>query len=174
MKPHEVFILVILCILTLYILLIILDLIFVFSFKSILRKHNKSLAVILNTKYDNIQKMISVIDKYGITIDSPALKEFENIDVKDLNKQYTAKCKAARDILSILRNELVFLSSSHPILEQDEIFVMAKENIIQLDDVYRVNIAMYNADVLGYNYWIRFLPCRYIFLLLKTKTKDLI
>ena len=79
MKPHEVFILVILCILALYILLIILDLIFVFSFKSILRKHNKSLAVILNTKYDNIQKMISVIDKYGISIDSPALKEFENI-----------------------------------------------------------------------------------------------
>ena len=174
MKPHEIVILTILIIAALYLLLVITDLIFVFTFNSILKKHNKSLSVILNTKYDNLKKILLIFEKLNIKINENILANFNKIKLSDLNKQYTASCKTARDTLSILRNEVLFVASNNPVLEKHNEFLMAKENILELDDVYRVNIAMYNADILGYNYWVRFLPCRYIFLLAKIKTKELI
>ena len=174
MEPWQITLLVIGIIFLGYVLLFITNIGFVHFFKSTLRKHNKALAVILNTKYDNLSKLINITKKLGETFDEDLLNKFYSLEPKDFAKQYTEKCKDARDILSLLKNQIIYLSSTNPSLEKHNEFQLLKDNVIELDVVYRVNIAMYNADVLGYNYWIRFLPFRYVFLLLKFKEKDLI
>ena len=68
----------------------------------------------------------------------------------------------------------MFISNDHPELNSDMEFVQNKNNVNELDVQYRNNVIMYNADVLGYNYWIRFLPCRFIFQMFKIKKKEII
>ena len=61
----------------------------------------------------------------------------------------------------------MFVVNQHPDLTNDPEFVQVKNNIIESDSIYRNNVTMYNADVLGYNYWIRFFPCKFIFKLFR-------
>ena len=174
METWQIILLIISIIIVLYIILFVTNIVFIFSFKSILRKHNKSLSVILNTKYDNLKRLVLILEKHQVELDKDLVDKLNSLNPKDFAKQYTKECKEARDVLSQLRNNITYISTLYPNLEKHNEFQLAKDNVIELDDVYRINIAMYNADVLGYNYWIRFLPFRYVFLLFKLKKKDLI
>lgn len=155
-------------------LLLILDLIFVGSFKTILKRHNKTMNVILMAKYDNIKTVMSVLDKLQFQVDPKMTSTLSAIDPKTFVEQDTPECKKAREDLTYLRSEIFYICRKNPSLEKDEEFVIAKNNILEMDTVYRSTVAMYNADALGYNYWIRFMPFRWVFLLFKVKQKELI
>ena len=47
-------------------------------------------------------------------------------------------------------------------------------NVEEAEKLYRQHVVLYNADVLGYNFWISFFLTRYIYKILKRKTKDII
>jgi hypothetical protein len=155
-------------------LLLIIDLSLIGTFHTILKRHNKAMNVIIMTKYDNIQKLISVLDEIEFPIDAKLRDVFTSIDTKVFICQDTKECKQARDKLTYIQSEIFFLSRKHSALETNDKYVIAKNNILETDVVYRNTVAMYNADVLGYNYWIRFMPYRWLFLILKIKKKSLI
>ena len=80
----------------------------------------------------------------------------------------------SKNTLSYLRDELMFAANQHPELKDDFEFNQVKKNINDTDIQYRSTVAMYNADVLGYNYWINFLPAKYIKHIFKLKEKQMI
>lgn len=105
-------------------------------------------------------------DKYMVTI--------RELRIEDFISQDTEACASARATLSMLRDEAMFIASKNINLEKHDEFRIAKRNILESDNVYRINVAMYNADVLGYNYWKKFLPTRYIYKIFKVKDKEII
>lgn len=157
-----------------WILFLIVDLAFVFFFKTILNKHAKAMTVILNAKYENTKKLYAIFQSYNIQLEQNVIDILNKINPDDFNRQDTKEGTEARTMLSYLRDEATFISNKHKELLEKPDFAIAKSNVLELDVQYRSNIAMYNADVLGYNYWIRFLPCRFIFLMFKVKKKDII
>lgn len=165
---------VVIYIVGLFLLLFIANLIFALWFKNILAKHSKSMTVTLNAKYDNIQKLFSLMKKLNVKIDQKYIETLESIDINDFRDQSTPECKKAREKLTYLREEAIFLARNQIKLEKNNEFITAKNNVLEMDTVYRNIVACYNADVLGYNYWIRFLPFRWFWKLIKVKTKDLI
>jgi hypothetical protein len=90
-----------------------------------------------------------------------------------MNQELPA-CLEARNDLTYLRNELVLLTNSTENLSKNLELKRAKDAIIEMDANYRTLVAMYNADVLGYNYWINFLPTKYIKYIFKLKEKQII
>lgn len=156
------------------VLLLVLDLILVGTFRTILIRHNKAMNVILMTKYDNIKKVMNVLEESNFTIDPKMVTTLASIDPASFVQQDTPDCKKAREELTYLRSEIFYISRKNPSLEENEQFQIAKNNILEMDVVYRSTVAMYNADVLGYNYWIRFMPYRWLFLMFRIKTKNLI
>ena len=74
----------------------------------------------------------------------------------------------------MLRDELVYLAEQNERLSKHGEIRQAKNNITEMDANYRNLIAMYNADAIGYNYWISFIPTRYIYKLLKVQSKQII
>lgn len=156
------------------VLLLIVDLGLIGTFRAILKRHNKAMNVMLMTKYDNIKKIIDILDEIGSSLDVRLKKTFTSIDPKLFASQDTIQCKQARDKLTYLQSEIFFLSRKNTFVENNDKFTVAKNNITETDVVYRNTVAMYNADVLGYNYWIRFLPYRWLFLMFKIKEKELI
>lgn len=156
------------------ILLLILNLSLIGTFRAILNRHNKAMNVMIMTKYDNLKKIIDVLHEIGFALDEKMNNAFDSIDPKVFESQDTLECKQARDKLTYLQSEIFFLSRKNAFIENNDKYTIAKNNVLETDVVYRNTVAMYNADVLGYNYWIRFLPYRWLFLLFRLKEKELI
>ena len=158
----------------LWILLFIVNLIFVGSFSAIFKGHKKAIVVILYTKLDNMKKLYSILEKSGIKLDSKVKDALYDIGTTDFNEPGNELFEKSKNALSYVKDEIMFASNEHPELSSNQEFVQNRKNVNELDTQYRNNVVMYNADVLGYNYWIRFLPCRFIFKMFKVKKKQII
>ena len=157
-----------------WVLLLIVDLIFIGSYLTIFKKHKNAMVVILYTKLENMRKLFSVINQSGIKIDNRLYAILNDISEKDFEDPASTACDKSKNALSYLKDEIMFVANQHEDLLNDVEFIQAKNNILESDSIYRSNVTMYNADVLGYNYWIRFFPCAFVFKLFKVKKKEII
>lgn len=157
-----------------YLLTIVVDLVFLIFFKRTLHKHAKSLSIALASKFDNVQKLFAIMKKLGVKIDRKYDDTIESISSMDFKKPYTNDCKMSREKLTYLRDEAMFIARTQPNLEKNNEFITAKNNVLEMDNVYHVTVSCYNADVLGYNYWLDFFPTRWIHKIRKATKKDLI
>lgn len=153
---------------------LIIDLLFFFFFKTILNKHSKGMTLILNTKYENTKKLFALMQKYEIQIDDKLLKTLDSVNPQYFKSHDSKEAEETRNLLSYLKDEASFIANKNKEVLDKPDFQLAKSNVIELDAQYRSNIAMYNADVLGYNYWVSFLPCRFVFKIFKVKKKKII
>ncbi len=164
----------IIVIIGLFIFVSIIGYIFFGVFSHILKKHNDALALVLKAKYDNIEKLLTILIDNDVSDVDKYLNKLHEIQFIDMQRQDSKQCQIVRETLSSLRDEAMFLLESNPSVNKNEIVKTAKKNILDIDIIYRNHIAMYNADVLGYNYWIKFLPNRLIFKMFKVREKELI
>lgn len=174
MEPYEIVIIVIASIIGLWLLLFFVDLIFVIGFSRIFKKHKKAITVVLYTKLENMRKLFSVMKQSGIKIDDRLVKVLNEVNENDFADPSSAEFDKSKNALSYLKDEIMFLANQNPDLNSNIDFIQAKSNISESDLIYRNNVTMYNADVLGYNYWISFAPCGFVFKLFKLKKKQII
>ena len=169
-----ILIIVVASIIALWILLLIVNLIFFGFFNSVFKKHKKAMTVILYSKLENMGKLFAILKQSGIKIDDRLSKMLSEINVEDFQEPNMDQFEKSKNTLSYLKDEVMFIANQNPDLNTNPDFVQAKNNVIESDAIYRSNVVMYNADVLGYNYWIRFLPCRFVFKMFKVKKKQII
>lgn len=174
MEPYEIVIIVIASIVGLWLLLFFVDLIFVLGFFRIFKKHKKAITVVLYTKLENMRKLFSVMKQSGIKIEDRLVKVLNEVNENDFADPSSAEFDKSKNALSYLKDEIMFLANQYPDLNSNIDFIQAKNNISESDLIYRNNVTMYNADVLGYNYWISFVPCGFVFKLFKLKKKQII
>ena len=170
----EPWLLVIVIIVGIYLLLLVTNVIFVVSFYVIMKKHDRAINIILRSKYDGLKQMVKLLEKNEITISNEIKKLTEEIDEVLLEDLKVNVYEDIKKKLSYLKSLIYSAVEENEQIKQTDEFELIDDNISQLDNVYRTNVIMYNADVLGYNYWVRFLPCRYIWLIFRFKLKDLI
>lgn len=172
--PLNITLTVIIAIVALWLLAFLIAELFILFFKSALRRHSKSMMVLLNAKYENLQKVYDLFKEYNVEVDPKLVETLNKIDVKTFEKQDSKEAEEARNLLAYLRDEANYIANRNKDLLEKPDFAIARNNVLELDIQYRNNIALYNADVLGYNYWIAFLPVRFIFKIFKAKKKDII
>ena len=151
-----------------YLLIIILDVSFVVSFSSIMRHHAHDLTVILTNKRDNLIKLMEVLSAQGTKLDKKKVEQLNNFDLKRIETHDGEDARLAREELTSLSDYFLSIEAK----EQNEEYLRSIENINELEKVYRHHLMMYNADVLGYNFWIAFFPTRFIYLILRLKYKE--
>ena len=158
----------------LWVLLLIVDLIFVGSYLTIFKKHKKAMTVILYAKLENLKKLISIMKQSGVDVDNRINALLSDIGDKDFEEPGSETFEKNKNTLSYAKDELMFAINQNKELISNPELLQAKNNVNESDVIYRNNVTMYNADVLGYNYWIRFLPCRFVFLMFRVKKKQLL
>ena len=158
----------------LWLLLLITDIGFVLTFKAILKKHIKSLTVILNTKYLNLLKIFEKAKESGIEVNEKVDVILKEMDQLGFSKHDSELGERMRAYLSYLGEEARFILIRNKEAFKDGEFEIIQSNLKDIEIQLRSNIAMYNADILGFNYWIHFLPTRFIYKMLKIKKKELI
>ena len=157
-----------------YLLFVVLDVIFVVSFSSILSHHDHDLSLILTNKKDNIDNLVALLNKHGVKFDKKKLEELSNFDLKAIEHQDGEEAKNARDLLTSISEYFLYVARDNEKVSNDPEFFEISMNLEELEKIYRQHVIPYNADVLGYNFWISFFPTRYIYKILKRKTKDII
>ena len=157
-----------------YAVLLIVSISFVTSFASILSHHNNDLSVILTNKRDVLVTLSSLLSNDSIKLDKKQLDALVNFDIKRIENQSKEDAKKARDELTSLSEYLLLKVSENNKENASDEYRRVMENIQELDNVYRQRLMMYNADVLGYNFWISFFPTRFVFKIFRLKKKDTI
>ena len=155
-----------------YLLIIIVSISFVWSFRSIMSHHNHDITVILTNRRDNYIKLADLINKSGVKLDKKQVEVLNSFDLKRIETQDGEDAKLAREELTSLGEYLVMTATANEVSLNNEEYQNVMANINELDKVYRQHLMMYNADVLGYNFWINFFPTRFIFKILRFKKKD--
>ena len=174
MGPLEIILIILGSILVVYLALVGVGLSFFFTFNGYYKKHKKGLEVVLNMKLENLKRIVDIFKTNKIAIPNDLKQRLDSIDKNVFEDLESDECKKARDDLSFIRDELFFTASKNEHIQVNEEYLLAKENILEQDVVFRKYLAMYNADVLGYNYWQHFTPTRYIFLIFRVKEKEII
>ncbi len=156
-----------------YVLLLIINFIFVMSFRSIMKKHDRALSVLITTKIDNLFSLISFLEKNELNMDKNEEFKAKLTAISKPDAEIELFVKNRNDLTYIYQSIISVVSKNSQLLNDSE-YTFLKGNIDEIDRNLQFNVMAYNSDVLGYNYWIRFLPCRYIFLLLRVKEKETI
>ena len=162
--------------------LMVFDIAFVISFNMIFKKHQKAIVLLLNVKCDNVKNLYSYITDNDIEIDDkliPILREtladYNNVTViNDLEDPGSEVFENSMSNLTFLSNGLISILNRKKLLKDNQELKLIVENINASDKQFRSIVTMYNADCLGYNYWISFLPTRFIWKLMKFKRRNLI
>ena len=158
----------------LYLLAVIFDIIFVVSFSSILSRHEHDLFLTLTNKKDNLDRLLELLNKNGIKLDKKAIEPLEKFDLKVIEHQDGEEARNAREQLTLISEYLLLTSRSNKKIADSDEFLEINASIDEIEKVYRQHVLLYNADVLGYNFWISFFLTAYIYKILKKKKKDII
>lgn len=119
-------------------------------------------------------KLSTLLSSSGVKLDKKNLDALNNFDLKRIENQDGEDAKAARDELTSLAEYFLSTSTTNEEQLNQEEYYSILTNINELDKVYRDHLMMYNADVLGYNFWINFFPTRFVFKIFRLKKKDTI
>ncbi len=156
------------------VLLLAICLFFIAVFSRRIRRNQKALTIIIATKYSFLKKVFEISKKITGELDENIEAALKYINLLNLEDPASAESRETVNKLTYLRNEMDFIAKKDPLFLKHEEFLRAKQSVEEMDVVYQRAIASYNNDINGYNYWIRFLPYRWLFLLLRVKTKDII
>ena len=155
-----------------YLLILIVDISFVSSFCSIMKHHAHDLTVILTNKRDNLIKLADYLEGKGAKLDKKKVDDLNAFDIKRIENPDGEDARLAREELTSLSEYFLSVFDPDNAFDNQNEYRKMIENINELERVYRHHLMMYNADVLGYNFWIAFFPTRYIYKILKFKRKE--
>ncbi len=157
-----------------YLVFVVLDVIFVVSFSSILSHHDHDLSLILANKKDNIDNLVTLLNKHGVKLEKKKVEELSNFDLNAIEHQDGEEAKNARELLTSISEYFLYIARDNEKVSNDNEFFEIAANIEEIEKIYRQHVVLYNADVVGYNFWISFFPTRFIYKILKRKPKDII
>lgn len=166
---------VLIIVLGVYVLIIITNVIFVLSFYTIMKKHEKAIRIILKSKHDSLSNLVKLMkSSWNLIVDEESIHLLDETSKELKNKDFILTCDETKKKLSYIKTNLTSVCDEVEEVKNNDDYILIVENVDQLDSVYRSNVIMHNADVLGYNYWVRFLPFRYFWLLIRIKQKGFI
>lgn len=174
MAPWQIFLLIVAIIAAVYLLS---TLIYFRVMKTFVRRINRRLDaidVLLAQKYEVLRLVGKLFKKYKVVLPS----EFE----EDLAPHFDERLKEVtgterttiRSYLLKATQAVLFYGEQSKKLASDSEFIGLKKPLVEVDDDYRKAVANYNADVLGYNYWIQVFLWRWVARLARFHPKDVI
>ncbi len=174
MEPWQIFLLVTAIIIAVYLLS---ALVYFRIMKNFIRRINRRLDaidVLLAQKYEVLRLVGKLFKKYKVVL--PA--EFE----EDLAPHFDERLKEVtgterttiRSYLLKATQAVLFYGEQSKKLAADSEFIGLKKPLVEVDDDYRKAVANYNADVLGYDYWIHVFLWRWVARLARFHVKDVI
>lgn len=169
---------ILLYILTIVILLILVYFAFAISaivtFDRKLAKRTVAISVILSQKREFLQRIYAQFDDAKINMDSSLNKAAAQVRWLKLENLIGEDIEASSLTLKDFEKRLALLGQKYPTFQNDKDYKIFWEAVEDLNTNYRRNVANYNSEVVGYEYWRKvflFRPFMYLFGFRKEKKR---
>ncbi len=174
MQPWQIFLLVLGIVVLLYLFSIVIYWRVMKNFIHRITRRLDAIDVLLAQKYEVLRLVGKLFKKYKVVLPS----EFE----EDLAPHFDERLKEVtgterttiRSYLLKATQAVLFYGEQSKKLSVDPEFIGLKKPLVEVDDDYRKAVANYNADVLGYNYWIHVFLWRWVARIARFRPKDVI
>ncbi len=139
-----------------------------------LRRDSKAVRVSLSGKLDSLRKLQDLLLAKEIKLSEQTTHSLRYLDPEDFVHVDSDDCNKAREELTYIEAEVKrVLADKNELQKETEIAILISL-INETNNSLKFAIMSYNADVLGYNYWVRFAPYIYLYLMFRVKLKKTI
>lgn len=170
-EPYQIILLIFVFLAFAYVSLLLYVASNVREFSRRLKKKVRGLNVIMSEQAELLVSLSSVYRNLGINLGEAAsmIEELEDCDFESKNVEVVfanvRKIKAAS-------SRLAFIAQSNPSLKESQTYVSIVETLADLDRNHRQCVALYNADIAGFNYWINVPTTRWFVWIIGFRKKE--
>ncbi|HBF68363.1 MAG TPA: hypothetical protein DDW20_03480 [Firmicutes bacterium] len=162
-------------IVALWLILFLMCLSFAIVFKKKIKSISSTINMLMYQRYEIVQSLIAILKKHDIEI---SLSDKNSISMLERVHDFQSLPKNDRDnrVLSFVHsshNILSLCESSSDVINDDE-YVNKLVNFNDIEETYRQKSALYNSDVIGYNYWVNVKLVKSLLRIFRFNPKDLI
>lgn len=137
-------------------------------------KRNHNMNILLMQKYDILILIAKIFKKYNLEIPSEFEEELSPKMDESLKKLTLTERLTVKAYLMKASQTLLYFAESNENVKNDTEFKILKKSLLEIDVNYRKAIALYNADALGFNYWIHFPLLRPVSFIMRFKDKEIV
>jgi hypothetical protein len=157
-------------------ILLIIDIIIFVLVNSIIRyiaSKEQAINILMAQKFDLLVTLGKYMEQNDISIPE-TIKNSLNIGSYDrLKTLNTMERLNIKTLLNKTVNNIFFIAENNGLSENAR-YLTLKNSINEIDDHYRKNVALYNSQVMAYNYWIKFFIFRPIALICRYRKKEIL
>ncbi len=162
---------IILALVILFIAICIMGFIFFGYFTRVLNTRAKAIINVLKAKYDFVLELKSSVLAVDPNVNVPSLPYLDEVKISDNLEIGGDQFQSYKEVISVVTSDFTNAINTSDTLSKNEKLKGILLNIEELDVSFRSHVAQYNSDAIGYNYWIKFLPTRFVFKLTKVEPK---
>ena len=152
-EPYQIILLIVVFVAFAYVSLLLYVLSNIREFNRRLKKKIRGLCVIVSEQAELLLSISSVYSEMGVYLgeDAAVLEELEDCDFESqqIDEVFTNVKK-----IKTASSRLTYLAQSSEALKKDQRYISFTETMADLDRNHRQCVALYNADIAGFNYWI--------------------
>jgi hypothetical protein len=153
MEPLTILYIVLAALLALYILGLIYCFFAILDFRGRLKKRIAALSVLFGEKKDVLMSLADYYRKADLDLtdeDNKALALVASTDCKNVKEK---EAQEIHDMLSSFEKRLTYLGASNAWIRRGDEYQSLAAVLSDLDANYRRIVAIYNSDLVGYEYW---------------------
>ena len=153
-------------IILIWLALLVIDITNVLSFKGKLEKRTVAFSVLFIEKKDILLTIYAMFDEKKAEFSSSLNKAAAQVRWMKLESMKGEDIENNVVLLNDFEKRLALLGHKYPLFEGDKDYEIYWTTLEDLNANYRRNVANYNSEVLGYEYWRKFIifrPFTYLF-----------
>ncbi|MCH5171357.1 MAG: hypothetical protein J1F31_00785 [Erysipelotrichales bacterium] len=139
-----------------------------------IEKRNHNVNILLAQKYDILILIARIFKKYNLEIPSEFEEELSPKMEDSLRNLTLTERLTVKAYLMKASQSLLYFAETNKNVKNDNEFKILKKSLLTIDVNYRKAISLYNADALGFNYWIHFPLFRPIAIVKRFKDKEIL
>lgn len=174
MEMWQVILLILAGVVSLYILVGIVVFTFTLAFKYKVEKRQDSISLLVSQKYDMLMGIVEELENLKVIVPESILHNIKG--KRDID--FLAYSKIDRDHLLASYHQanyqIKLIAEQNNVATKSEKYRLLSASFDEIDELYRSNIAIYNSDVTGYNYWVSFKGYRHLLRLFNLNKKEIL
>lgn len=173
MAPYQIILLVVILLLFFYVSIFLLVLSNALSFRKKLKKRSEALMVLCLEKQDVLLAWSELFGKEGHSFNEDDRKLIDSLALINLKKPNQREWENAIGIIKQVNRRLNFLTEETEWGKSENDKDSYVSTMHDLDANYRQSLAIYNADIGAYNYWVSIPGVSWLLYLLGLRKKRL-
>jgi hypothetical protein len=174
MRPEDILLLIGIIVVSIYLLLAIIYAFQMRTFYHQINKRKDAIDVLTAQKYDLLRMIGKLFVRFQIDVPQEFIlskrPRFEDTlqNIKDTERTIV------KSFLVQTAQALFYYGEQNQPLSVNPEYVSLKKSLAEVDELFRKQVAIYNADATNYNFWQKFILFRWVAKLFRHQVKELI